>query len=171
VTTLEIRLIGAKAAGRVTIIDADDYGLVIPHRWRIREKVRPEGHTWGPYAVTDLKTKVPGSTNFGMHSLITGWPLVDHANGNGLDNRRSNLRPATIAQNSQNRRPPVGGSSKFKGVCWNRVSQKWQAGIKINGKSHYLGLFAAEIDAANAYDEAALEAYGEYAYLNFPAVA
>jgi hypothetical protein len=168
---LEIRLYGAKAAGRVAIIDADDYDLVSPYRWRVRERLRPGGRIWGPYAVTSLPIKMPSAACYGMHQLITGWPLVDHVSGDGLYNRRSNLRPATVAQNSQNRRPYPGGSSRFKGVCWNSKSGKWQAGIKINRRSCHLGLFVSEEDAARAYDKAAREVFGEYAYLNFPEVA
>lgn len=170
-TVIEIKLHGAKAMGRVALIDADDYDLVSPYRWRVREKMRPEGHTWGPYAVTMMPAKFPGSTNYGMHSLITGWPLVDHVNGNGLDNRRENLRQATIAQNRHNSRPQAGSSSRFKGVCWDRGVRKWRAAIKVDGKQRYLGIYTSEEDAARAYDAAAREAFGEYAYLNFPAVA
>ena len=170
-SSLEVQLFGKKAAGRVAIVDAGDYDLVSAHRWYVYENVRPAGNSWGPWAVTILRAEGRRLINFAMHTLITGWPLVDHANGNGLDNRRSNLRHASIAQNSQNRRPPAGSSSPYKGVCWNKASRKWQAGIKIDGRSRYLGLYLSEEDAALAYDKAAREAYGEFAYLNFPAVA
>lgn len=164
--TREVVLAGKKAAGRVTVVDEADFALASSCRWRIWEKARPGSQVWGPYAVT-------GPSSAGLHTLLTGWPLVDHANanGDGLDNRRSNLRPATVAENSQNRVSVPGSSSCFKGVCWNQGRGKWQADIKVNGKSRYLGIFIDEVQAARAYDEAAREAYGAFARLNFPEVA
>jgi hypothetical protein len=100
-----------------------------------------------------------------MHKLITGWPQTDHINHDGLDNRRGNLRPVTTIQNQQNRRPRAIASSKYKGVCRHR-DRKWLARICINGTQYHLGLFVTEEDAALAYNAAALEAFGEYAYLN-----
>lgn len=91
--------------------------------------------------------------------------LVDHINHNILDNRRCNLRATTAAQNSRNRRPHKNTTSRFKGVCRTR-SGKWQAQIKVDLKSVYLGMFDDELEAAKAYNEAARKAYGEYAYLN-----
>ena len=99
-----------------------------------------------------------------MHMLITGYPLTDHRNGDGLDNQRHNLRPATNSQNNHNRGPAIGRSSSYKGVHWHKGCRKWQASIRIDGKRRHLGLFASEEDAARAYAEAALEVQGEYAY-------
>jgi hypothetical protein len=104
-----------------------------------------------------------------LHRLIMNAPPgveVDHENGNGLDNRRSNLRLATPAQNNGNQKPR-GGSSVFKGVCWHKQRGKWYA--RISHRS--LGLFAVEEDAARAYDKAALQEFGEFARCNFEKVA
>ena len=102
-----------------------------------------------------------------MHSLITGWPSPDHVNGNGLDNQRHNLRPATSSQNSQNRRMRSDNTSGFKGV-YLRDRGRWVASIWTAGKNRHLGLFATPEDAARAYDAAAAEIFGEFARLNFP---
>jgi hypothetical protein len=93
---------------------------------------------------------------------------IDHENGSGLDNRRENLRPATNQQNGQNARPRLGGTSKYKGVCWVTSEQVWMAYIRIDGKHTLLGRYHNEIFAAEKYDEAALQHFGPYARLNFP---
>jgi hypothetical protein len=153
---------GKKAAGRVALVDDEDYELVMQYRWHVREQRSPSGIAWGPYATAGM----PGdhSTKVFMHKLLTGWPLTDHRDGNGLNNQRSNLRPATHVQNSQNRRPWAGRSSQHKGVSWHRRAGKWRADITVNGKIRYLGLFESEENAARAYTEAALATQGEYAY-------
>ena len=104
-----------------------------------------------------------------LHRLLLGSAvLVDHRDGNGLNNQRSNLRPATHAQNLQNTRKRAGTTSRFKGVCWNKKKQAWVAFIKHEGKKKYLGCFSSEEVAARAYDFAASETFGEFACLNFP---
>jgi len=101
-----------------------------------------------------------------MHRQIMNPPqgkLVDHTNGNGLDNRRGDLRICTARENSHNRRPHAGKtSSKFIGVVRHR--HKWMA--RAGGE--YLGVFDDEAEAARARDRKARELYGEHAWLNFP---
>lgn len=159
-----IPLSGEKAAGRVALIDDDDYEPVMPYRWRIWERQRPGCRIDGPYAVAYCRRDGRPSLLF-MHALLTGWPLTDHRNGDGLDNQRSNLRPATPAQNNHNQRPRINHSSRYKGVTWHKQCHKWQAAIKVSGKNHYLGIFVSEEDAAAAYTAAALKMQGEYAYI------
>ena len=104
-----------------------------------------------------------------MHRLIMqaiDGQYVDHINGDGLDNRRENLRICTHAQNMQNQMPVRLGTSKYKGVSWDKVAKKWAAHINLDGKPKKLGRFVAEEDAAKAYDSAAIEHYGEYARPN-----
>jgi hypothetical protein len=90
---------------------------------------------------------------------------VDHVNGNRLDCRLSNLRPATKRQNMQNRMKSPGRSSVFKGVT--RVRGGWHAQIKHGGKNYHLGNFESERDAALAYDTEASRVFGEFARTNF----
>lgn len=107
-----------------------------------------------------------------MHKQILDAPaglLVDHRNTNSLDNRRANLRLATPSQNSCNsRRDKSNTYSRYRGVSFSKRKQKWFAAIRVNGKKIWLGYFDNEIDAARAYDKAALEYHKDFAQLNFP---
>lgn len=166
-----IPLSGSKAAGRVALVDDEDYELVSRYRWRVYERAASARYpAAGPYAVTSI---VRGDTHgsLQMHRLIMGVDVVgdiDHKNHNGLDNRRHNLRPATRSQNSQNQRPQVGRSSQYKGVFWCKQVGLWRAIIRYDNKQHRLGDFVNELEAAYAYDAAARKSFGEFACPNFP---
>lgn len=110
------------------------------------------------------------SVSHGAHRLawlhMTGeWPphYIDHVDGNPSNNAWANLRSATNSQNQHCRRHATGTSSDMRGVAWNKSARKWQAGIKVNGKSKHLGLFTSKQDAATAYEAAAVKYYGEFA--------
>lgn len=105
-----------------------------------------------------------------MHREIMKAPEhldVDHRDGNGLDNRRLNLRLASVSQNLANLRKRSKASSRFKGVSWSKPHKKWRSYIVLNYKQKHLGLFTEEKLAARAYDEAAIRIYGEFARPNF----
>lgn len=107
-----------------------------------------------------------------LHRYILNAPasvLVDHINGNTIDNRRSNLRFATDGENSWNSKPKP-SKSMYKGVYFlkNRKSKKWLSSIYRDGIAHRIGTFECEEEAARAYDKKAKELFGEFAYLNFP---
>lgn len=113
-----------------------------------------------------------GKGHIQMHREILGLTygdgkLSDHINHNGLDNRQSNIRICTNAENLQNQRPQKDKTSKYKGVRWSKVAEKWRAYIKKNKKWSCLGYFANEIDAAKAYNRKAKELFGEFACPNF----
>lgn len=151
------------------LVDAADYPSVAPFHWHLLR-----GHNGKLYAYAGVT-----SGSIYMHRLIAetlpGFE-TDHENGDGLDNRRSNLRTATASQNSGNtwkpRRPGgMAHSSRYKGVSWDKSRSRWQAKICRNGRHKNLGRYDDEADAARAYDAAAMLHYGEFARLNFPEVA
>jgi len=95
--------------------------------------------------------------------------FVDHINRDTLDNRRSNLRECSVAENSYNSRAQINSSSIYKGVT-RRPNDIFISRIKFKDKEIHIGSFKNEIEAAKAYDEKASELFGEFAYLNFPKV-
>lgn len=146
--------------GEVALVDDDVYDEMSGYRWYSMKGYATRGY------FHKGRTK-----HVRMHRAIVGAApgvMVDHINGNTLDNRRENLRVCSNSDNQKNRHR-ANGSSRFKGVCWNKQSNKWQAGIKLNGKSKHLGLFGSEEDAARAYDQAAAQMFGEFARPNFAA--
>ena len=148
--------------GKVALVDDADLPIVGRYRW-YAAKVRR-----GFYAARK-SPQVDGvrSIIFMHRALLPGVVEVDHKNGNGLDNRRLNLRPATTAQNQSNQRVQsrVGKKSSFKGVT--RTPYSWRASIRVNDRFIHLGCFDTEIEAAKVYDKAAKRHFGEYARINF----
>ena len=150
--------------GYVALVDDADYEAMRQHKWQVMV-----GQRGNLYAARSI-TVSPGKqrTAF-MHQQImrpeTGYS-VDHVDGNGLNNQRANLRACTHKQNCANRRPSHGKSSRFKGASWVVRDQVWRANIYVDGKTKCLGEYHSETDAAQAYNRAARELYGEYARLN-----
>ena len=166
-------------SGHTFQVDRADWELLRGHRWFIMRHgrnhyVRTVRHVPGP----------PGPRrhiNITMHRVIMGCTSmgglairpseqVDHINGDGLDNRRINLRIVTRSQNHQNQvrvKPNKVGISKYKGVCWDRWRGKWAASICFGRHKVFLGRHRSERAAAQAYDNAARKAWGEYSHCNF----
>lgn len=149
--------------GKVALIDDEDFDLVDQFKWTVVSKANKIF-----YAYRMPSRKLGKRAPILMHRFILGaekGQQVDHVNGDGLDNRRENLRFSTQSENLQNMHAGR-GSSKFKGVGWFESSGKWRAKTKFNGKYIHIGLFSSEIEAAKAYNEKALELFGEFACLN-----
>jgi hypothetical protein len=128
----------------------------------------PEGRTH--YAARNYMREDGQRRVIRLHTFLTGWPRVDHRNGDGLDNRRDNLRPATYPQNNRNARRRSDNTSGYKGVSWRGDRSLWVARIWLGGRKLHLGYFSDPAEAARAYDAAAREHFGAYARPNFPEV-
>jgi hypothetical protein len=149
-------------SGLIIYVDDADMPIVDSFQWHASKWNNNGGH----YA----------HSNAMMHRLIMGVSkneslVVDHINGNGLDNRRENLRLVTVAQNSMNRAPITNRSSRFKGVSLRKpktgiLRKPWRVQIHVEKNSVTVGYFATEEEAARAYNEAAKKYYGEFAWLN-----
>lgn len=151
--------------GKFALIDKVDFELVSQHKWFAVKM----GNYWR--STSNRKRKLGGKKAIiYMHRLIMNPPkrlMIDHINGNGLDNRRSNLRICTTAENQHNQHARQGGSSRYKGVDWKKRNKKWQVRISVNCKHIHLGLFDNEIEAAHVYDQAAVKYHGEFANINY----
>jgi hypothetical protein len=147
--------------GEWTILDQQDYYRLGNFKWFLK----------GRYALRSFKIGPDKTKMISIHREIMNAPdglLVDHRNGDGLDNRRSNLRLATHSQNQCNKlKIKTKATSKYVGVNFDKSRGQWAARIRHNNKEIWLGRFDSEIDAARAYDQAAMKYHGEFARLNF----
>lgn len=146
--------------GQFAIVDAEDYEWLSQYRL---------------CAAKDRETfyahRACNGTTVLMHWVIMRAPkgmMCDHKNHNGLDNRKGNLRLRTSAQNQYNKRPKKDCASRYKGVVLRSNRKRGRAKIGFNRKRIHLGDFANEVQAALAYDDKAIELFGEFAWLNFP---
>lgn len=152
-------------SGHVALIDAADAPLVAGYRWQVEKRK----HTNYAVALSGSRT---ARTKTYLHRLIMQakpGELIDHRNHNGLDDQRDNLRRLTTSANAANVPKRRAGSSQYKGVGWDARRACWRARITVNYCTIFLGEFAEEIDAAKAYDRAAVEHFAGAASLNFPA--
>lgn len=149
--------------GKVALVDDADYIYLNQWTW---QATRGRSAVW--YATrTDCANE---RKTVSMHSLLlitSGNFRADHKNGNGLDNRKENLRPATRQQNGHNQKLSVRNTSGFKGAAWYARHRVWTAQIRVSGRLLHLGRFRRLLDAATAYDMAAQVYFGEFARLNF----
>jgi len=151
------------SGGKYTVVDVEDYPKLAQYDWQLYES-----KSKNLYAV-----RFDNGNFIKMHRVIMNAPLgkiVDHKYGDGLNNRKVNLRIVTKAQNQLNRRKTTAKTtSKYKGVHFDKCKNKYRVAISCNYKRTFLGYFVNEIDAAKAYDEAAKKYHGEFAVLNFAA--
>jgi len=151
--------------GKIALVD-DEYEWLKEIRW----------HPVNGYAVHTFRDH-DKMIAIQMHRVILAdmlghelrrFELCDHINNIRFDNRSCNLRLATPTDNMRNRVKLSITSGRYKGVSWDKTYSKWQGRIYVNHKSVFLGYFLKEVDAALAYDRAAVKYFGEFAHLNFP---
>lgn len=139
--------------GRISIVDAGSYDFLMQWKWFLS-------------ATGYAKRNCSRSPISLMHRLIIGarsGQIVDHINGDPLDNRKSNLRLCSQGENVMNQRRRTNNTSGFKGVSFSKDRRKWVANIQSCGRFKFLGYYATPEDAHAAYVEAAKRLHGEFA--------
>ncbi len=151
--------------GLAVQVDDQDVSAVSGYNWYAYKSGK------NTYATRSIY--LPVKQSIAMHRFIMraeAGQVIDHIDGDGLNNCRSNLRICTRQENLRNQRKRAGCSSRFKGVSrYPSASSPWQSVIVFNYKNITLGKFRTEEEAARAYDEAALRLFGSFGRLNFPA--
>lgn len=147
-------------SNKTVLIDANDYNVFREYSWHA-STCKKSTYVLSNHSKPALR----------LHRLLMNCPegmVVDHINGNGLDNRRKNLRICTVAENNRNKKPErlETNTSKYKGVYWRPERKKWIARLWHNNKKIQFGSFVKEIDAALAYNAGAKRVFGEFAWLN-----
>jgi hypothetical protein len=151
--------------GKFALVDDENYEDLIQFKWcaiRVRNTFYAE-----------RSVRVNGKKRIErMHRRILGLKSgdgkrVDHINHDGLDNRNKNIRICTNRENQQNQTiKRSNNTSGYKGVHWHKQAKKWQAQIQVDSQYKYLGLFKSKVKAAQAYNDAAIKYFGEFANLN-----
>ncbi len=146
--------------GYVALVDDEDYAYLSQFKWNAKKSPR------SIYAKRKINNR-----DVTLHRFILGISdpsiKIDHWDGDGLNNQRHNLRVANDQQNQRNRRLNLNSTSGFKGVTWRKDLKKWNAALEIKTKRLHLGYFDCPLEAACAYDMAAIKHFGEFAHCNF----
>lgn len=166
----ELKLTGSTL---VALVDDEDYDRLIKYSWCLigqnpRIKRSYTQYTKGFYSSGE-QFIIKESIRVTLPNEIMqdySYQMYDHIDRNYLNNLKSNLRKTNYSQNAANRAKSWAGTSKYKGVSWSKITHNWESRITCRGKTIRLGFYPTEIDAAKAYNEAAIKLHGEFAVLN-----
>lgn len=151
--------------GMIALVDDEDYTGLARWKWYYHKgSTAKTGYAKRKHSRQDGEQK----TIF-MHRIILNTPpkyQTDHINGNGLDNRKENLRVATHSQNKCNAGKYQNNTSGFKGVSWRKDRKRWLAYIRLGTQRIHIGYFKDKLKAASAYNKGATKCHGEFARLN-----
>lgn len=150
--------------GRSAIVDAADYEWLNQWKWYAKYA----SCTKSFYAARNFRNAEGKRGTLRMHRVILGLSVTDktdgdHINRDTLDNRRSNLRIATRAQNVRNSSKRANNKSGYKGVSYHKASSKWTAQLCVDGKKMYFGVYATKEEAFNRVKEETEKLHGEFA--------
>jgi HNH endonuclease len=154
--------------GSITLVDDEDFEMVSKFKWSETEK----GHRRTTYARGQVfKAGTSGMYTTSMHRFVLGLErgdglIVDHINGNGLDNRKCNLRICTLGQNAQNVSLRRNNKTGYTGVRFREERGVWVSEIRFNRKAEKLAYTRCKHLAALKYNKKAIEYFGEYAKIN-----
>lgn len=151
--------------GKFAQVDDEDFNMLSVWKWHFT-------NGYASSTASAAEQRSVGSNKairISMHRVLAGLSyddvrVVDHIDGNRLNNQRANLRVCSNSQNLQNRGAQANNSSGFKGVTWNKHQRKWHARIRVGPKNKHLGSFTSASEAGEAYRAAALLFHGEFAY-------
>lgn len=162
---MELKITSEALGSHIVYYDAEDHELIISRHWHL---LKIKGRF---YCSTNIyKNGINGAqTQIAMHRFLmnpSNGRLIDHIDGNGLNNRRNNLRIATVAQNNYNKSVAKRNVTGFKGVGFYKKRGDYVASIKVNGRSIHGGYFPTKEQAAERYNELAIQHFGSFAKLN-----
>lgn len=152
---------------QIALVDDEDFDFLMQWKWYVVVERKKYLYVARKQKAEEYKLSGIRKSIFMHRQIMTASSeeLVDHRDGNGLNNQRSNLRVCNYKQNMYNS-ASWGEYSKYKGVSWHKRKNKWISSITIEGKRFHLGYFDSEEDAARAYDEQAKKYHGDFARLN-----
>lgn len=148
--------------GMFALVDDMDFEYLNQWKWHYNK-----GRGQGRAQRSTSRKSIEGKTSIFMHRIIMNVPKdmqIDHKNGNGLDNRKENLRVCTNMENNRNKGIARKNTSGVTGISWNKNYEKWHTYIKINNKFIFLGYFGDKEIAIQIRKQAEKQYFGEFAY-------